>query len=87
MSKETCKQHVYIHIITQVCTCAQSSGYDEYTCIYLCVCGWCVYSTCAMYSYNDLQSDALKDAEYSYATEVPGSSELQTIEVCSKSRV
>lgn len=53
----------------------------------LCVSGLCayihVYSTCAMYSNNDLQSDALKDAEYSYATEVPGSSELQTIEVCS----
>lgn len=34
-----------------------------------------------MYFCNDLQNDALKDAEYSYATEVPGSSELQTIEV------
>ena len=28
-----------------------------------------------------IQSDALKDAEYSYATEVSGSSQLQTIEV------
>ena len=28
-----------------------------------------------------LQSEVLKDAEYSYATDIPGTSQLQTVEV------